>query len=525
MVITGAAVAILVSVLSFTVGSGELICQHGKNSKIQPRQIKEGHACFIRVEHPCTNTPVVTFGTTRMNRQKDSDYCILKPPMCFCTRSHCNGHYGEILKLWEESERQMNFDSSSESTYNCMIRWLKLKMEQEKKARPEGGFIAPHKAQSITLAERFLRKIFKKNFHYDYEDLSATFATAAPHQSTLRHIGRRNTNSPLEPSDAVHPEGGTEHSTPQNKVRFQRKRAAPRNRDNEMRRIGRPGVEEDTLEPESDATEPGFSEEDTLEPESDATEPGFSEEDTLEPESEATEPGASAEDTLEPESEATEPGSSERTTLELGPETSESGNSGRTTLELEPEETSGSGNSGRTTVEPGHETIESETSETDRLEPLLNGTIVANQTNGTEISGGIGPGLFGYKRTTIEPSDNTIEEATEPSGIEGEGRTTLETSETHEEDGSETSTSDTDISNELTSTKETDVDPHALEQSSGDYQNPEASKEKDDHFWLAFFILAIIAAILILIIMPILFVIAIRKYGRLKQLQSQSQSQ
>nr|CDJ88886.1 unnamed protein product [Haemonchus contortus] len=277
MVITGAAVAILVSVLSFTVGSGELICQHGKNSKIQPRQIKldnsaldcdvvgeestvpapviakrtgiprasvqrilkkrgfklvskEGHACFIRVEHPCTNTPVVTFGTTRMNRQKDSDYCILKPPMCFCTRSHCNGHYGEILKLWEESERQMNFDSSSESTYNCMIRWLKLR------------FIAPHKAQSITLAERFLRKIFKKNFHYDYEDLSATFATAAPHQSTLRHIGRRNTNSPLEPSDAVHPEGGTEHSTPQNKVRFQRKRAAPRNRDNEMRRIGRPGV-------------------------------------------------------------------------------------------------------------------------------------------------------------------------------------------------------------------------------------------------------------------------------------------
>ncbi|XGW15439.1 hypothetical protein V3C99_001144 [Haemonchus contortus] len=132
---------------------------------------------------------------------------------------------------------------------------------------------------------------------------------------------------------------------------------------------------------------------------------------------------------------------------------------------------------------------------------------------------------FYLERTTIEPSDNTIEEATEPSGIEGEGRTTLETSETHEEDGSETSTSDTDISNELTSTKETDVDPHALEQSSGDYQNPEASKEKDDHFWLAFFILAIIAAILILIIMPILFVIALRKYGRLKQLQSQSQSQ
>ncbi|VDO14364.1 unnamed protein product [Haemonchus placei] len=65
----------------------------------------------------------------------------------------------------------------------------------------------------------------------------------------------------------------------------------------------------------------------------------------------------------------------------------------------------------------------------------------------------------------------------------------------------------------------------ALEQNPQDYQNPEASKEKDDHFWLAFFILAIIAAILILIIMPILFVIAIRKYGRLKQLQSQSQTQ
>nr|CDJ82707.1 unnamed protein product [Haemonchus contortus] len=285
MVITGAAVAILVSVLSFTVSSGELICQHGKNSKTRPRQIKEGHACFIKVEHPCTNTPVVTFASTRMNPQKDSDYCILKPPMCFCTRSHCNGHYGKILKLWEESKGQMNLDSSSESTYNCMIRWLKLKMERGKKMGKYAlsrqvvatysleisflinpGFVAPHKTQSITLAERFLRKIFKRNFHYDYEDLSATSTAAAPHQSTLRHIGRRNANSPLEPSDAAHSEGKFEHPTPPKIVRFQRKRAITQNPMNDpndpdriMRPLKKPGTEEDTLEPESDATEPGFS--------------------------------------------------------------------------------------------------------------------------------------------------------------------------------------------------------------------------------------------------------------------------